>query len=98
MELKKKDLINKLAKRTDFCKKYIKTFLDELEIIIVDHLSTATLDEDAELHLAKGLVIGAKRYPEREAHDPRNQDIITTPEKSIPYARFTYTFKQKINE
>ena len=48
--------------------------------------------------LAKGLTIGARRVPEREVRDPRNQDKVMTPEKVIPFARFTYTFRQKINE
>ena len=98
MELRKKEIVNELAKRCDFYKKDTEFLLETLDDIIVENLGRATLNEDVEIHLAKGLVIGAKRYPEREAHDPRNQDVIITPEKSIPYARFTYTFKQKINE
>lgn len=98
MELRKKEIVNELAKRCDFYKKSVEQILNELENIIVENLGQATLNEDVEIHLAKGLVIGAKRYPEREAHDPRNQKVIITPEKSIPYAKFTYTFKQKINE
>lgn len=98
MELRKREIVDELAKRTGFYKKYIESFLESLDDIIVENLGNATLDEDVEIHLAKGLIIGAKRYPEREAHDPRNQNVIVTPEKSIPYAKFTYTFKQKINE
>ena len=97
MELRKKDLVSKLAPRCGFYKKYVEVFLDVLEEVIIEELGNATLDDDVEIHLAKGFIIGAKRYPEREAHDPRNQDVIITPEKSIPYAKFTYTFKQKIN-
>ena len=98
MELRKKDLAAELAKKSGYYKKYAEKFLDALDDIIVENLSHATFDEDVEIHLAKGLVIGSKRCAERDAYDPRNQEPIKVPEKSIPYARFTYTFKQKINE
>lgn len=98
MELRKKEMVDELAKRCGFYKKYAERFLDAFEDMVIEKLSCATLDEDVEIHIAKGFVIGAKRYPEREAIDPRNQNAIITPEKSIPYAKFTYTFKQKINE
>lgn len=98
MELKRKEVIDELASRCEFYKQDTKIFVDALEEMIIEKLSQATFDEDVEIHLAKGLVIGSKRYPEREAHDPRNQNVIKTPEKCIPYVKFTYTFKQKINE
>jgi nucleoid DNA-binding protein len=96
--LKKKDIANELAKRCDFYKYSMEAVVDALEDIIIENMGEATFDEDAEIQLAKGLTIGARRFPEREARDPRNQDKITTPEKVIPFAKFTYTFRQKINE
>ena len=96
--LKKKDIANELAKRCNFYKYSMEEVVDALEDIIVENMGKASFDEDAEIHLAKGLTIGARRFPEREVRDPRNQDVVTTPEKVIPFARFTYTFRQKINE
>jgi nucleoid DNA-binding protein len=96
--LKKKDIANELAKRCDFYKYSMEAVVDALEDIIIENMGEATFNEDAEIQLAKGLTIGARRFPEREVRDPRNQDKITTPEKVIPFAKFTYTFRQKINE
>ena len=96
--LKKKDIANELAKRCDFYKYSMEEVVDALEDIIVENMGEASFDEDAEIHLAKGLTIGARRFPEREVRDPRNQDKVTTPEKVIPFAKFTYTFRQKINK
>ena len=96
--LKKNDIANELAKRCDFYKYSMEAVVDALEDIIIENMGEATFDEDAEIQLAKGLTIGARRFPEREVRDPRNQDKITTPEKVIPFAKFTYTFRQKINE
>ena len=89
--LKKKDIANELAKRCDFYKYSMEAVVDALEDIIVENMGEATFDENSEIQLAKGLTIGARRVPEREVRDPRNQKV-------IPFARFTYTFRQKINE
>ena len=96
--LKKKDIANELAKRCDFYKYSMEAVVDALEDIIVENMGEATFDENSEIQLAKGLTIGARRVPEREVRDPRNQDKVMTPEKVIPFARFTYTFRQKINK
>ena len=96
--LKKKDIANELAKRCDFYKYSMEAVVDALEDIIIENMGEATFDEDAKIQLANGLTIGARRFPEREVRDPRNQNKITTPEKVIPFAKFTYTFRQKINE
>lgn len=98
MKLQRKDVIDELAKRSGFYKVHTETFIDALENMLIDILGQATLDEAVEIQLTKGFTVGATRNPERQAKDPRNQNDIVVPERSIPYARFSYTFKQKINE
>ena len=61
-------------------------------------LAQATYGDNVEIKIARGLIIGSKFSPERAAKDPRNQKDITVPAKVLPYAQFSYTFKQKINE
>ena len=78
--------------------KTVQDVVDALEDIIVEKLGEATFDEDVKIKLSKGLTIGAHRVAAREARDPGNQEVIKVPEKVIPYADFTYTFRQKINE
>ena len=98
MILKKKEIANELASKTGFFKSSMEDVVDALEDIIVEKLGEATFDEDVTIKLSKGLTIGAHRVEAREARDPRNQNVIKIPEKVIPYAKFTYTFRQKINE
>nr|DAT63931.1 MAG TPA: Bacterial DNA-binding protein [Caudoviricetes sp.] len=98
MVLKKKEIADELALRTGFFKGSMKDVVDALDDIIVEKLGEATFDEDVEIQIAKGLTICARRVESREARDPRNQKVINIPEKVIPYAKFTYTFRQKINE
>lgn len=98
MILKKKELADELALRTGFFKGSMEDVVEALDKILVEKLSQATFDEDVKIKLAKGVTIGAHRVAAREARDPRNQEVIKVPEKVIPYADFTYTFRQKINE
>lgn len=96
--LRGKDLIDELSERTNFHKYAVKEFLEALDELIVENMNEATFDEAAEVYLTKGITIGAYRSPEREARDPRNGSKIVTPEKVIPYARFTQTYRRRINK
>lgn len=98
MILKKKELADELALRTGFFKGSMEDVVEALDKIIVEKLGQATFDEDVKIKLAKGVTIGAYRVAAREARDPRNQEVINVPEKIVPYADFTYTFRQKINK
>ena len=94
MELNKKDLARAIAGKCEYTIASVEEMLDAQEEL----LAQATEDENMEIKIARGLIIGSKFSPERAAKDPRNQDDIIVPEKVSPYAKFSYTFKQKINE
>lgn len=98
MILKKKDIANEIYQRSDFYKGPIEDLLDILDDVIVEYLGKAELDDNVEIQIAKGLIIGSRRVPEHEAKDPRNLSDVIVPERVLSYARFTDTFKQKINE
>ena len=94
--MKKPELVEELAKRTNFYKKNMKIVVDALADIIIEHFSTATFDEDSELHIAPGVVLCGRRTPEHESIDPRNRETITTPEKVVPYAEFKPSVRLKL--
>ena len=96
--LKRKQLVDELAVRTDFYKYNIEKILDELDNIIVENMSTATKTEPSEIYLSHGFVFGGRYSPKREVRDPRNGNVVVTPEKYIPYARFKPSFRKKINK
>lgn len=98
MKLQRKEVIDELAKRSGFYKSSTETFINALEDMLIDILGEATFDEEAEVQLTKGFVVGAIKKNAYNARDPRNQEDIVVPEKIVPYAKFSYTFKQKINE
>lgn len=98
MMIKKSEIANRVRKKTDFYKGAIETMLDAFSDVIIEALSEADLDENVEIQVAKGIVVGGRRVPEHPAKDPRNQADIMVPERVLPYVRFSETFKEKINE
>lgn len=98
MELNRKDLARVIAKKCDYTIASVEEMLKAQEDAIEELLAQATAEDNIDIKIARGLIIGSKYYPERAAKDPRNQNDIIVPEKVIPYAKFSYTLKQKINE
>jgi nucleoid DNA-binding protein len=96
-KIDKKDIINELNARTGFYKKNVKVLLDALEDVILENMQMATVDEPSEVKLFYGFVIGAKRKPAKQCRDPRNQELIESPEHLNPYTKFKLTFKKKVN-
>lgn len=98
MMLKKDEIARELSKRSGCYVKDAKNMLSALDGMISECLSKATTEEVMEIYLSKGLIIGARVAPERTGKDPRDQSDIVVPERIIPYAKFSQTFKKKINE
>ena len=94
--MKKDDLIDELAVRTGFFKKNMKEVVEALSDIIIEHFQTAEFGADSELHLAPGVVLTGTRKPAGEAKDPRNGDMIISPEKVIPKAIFKPSIRLKL--
>lgn len=96
--LKRKQLVDELAKRTGFFKQNIDVMLDALDDVIVENMSTATKTELSEIHLSHGFVFGGRFSPKHASKDPRDGSPIMTPAKYIPYAKFKPSFRKKINK
>lgn len=94
--MKKQDIIDELAARTGFFKKNIKEIVEAFSDMVIEHFETAELNEDSEFHLAPGIVLIGTRKPAGEAKDPRNGDIVISPEKVIPKAVFKQSIRQKL--
>lgn len=94
--MKKPELVDELSVRTGFYKYNMREVVDALADIIEEHFHTAELGADSELHLAPGVVLVGKRKPACEAKDPRNGEIIISPEKVIPSAIFKQSIRWKL--
>ena len=93
---KKEDLACLLSEKTGFYKKNMRVVTDALEDIILECLQAATFEQDSQLTLAPGVLLIGHRVPEREAKDPRTGEVILSPEKVIPKAKFRPSVRQKL--
>lgn len=96
--MKRQELVDELSSRTGFFKHNVNTMLDALDDIIVENMSMATKQEPSEIRLSLGFVFGGRYSPKREVRDPRTGEKVMTPAKFIPYARFSPSFRKKINK
>ena len=96
--LKKPELARLLAQKTGFYIKNMEEVLRALDEIIVENMSEATKNEPSEIQLSLGFTFGGKYSPKREVRDPRNGNMVMTPAKFIPYAKFSPAFRKKINK
>ena len=96
--LKKDEIARELSNRSGYHIKDIKKILAAFDGMFSECLGSASSEENVEIYLSKGLIIGARVVPEHAGKDPRNQNDIIVPAKIIPYAKFSQTFKDKINK
>ena len=96
--IKKPELARLLAQKTGFYIKNMEQVLNALDDIIVENMGMATKKEPSEICLSLGFVFGGKYSPKREVRDPRTGEKVITPAKFIPYAKFTPSFRKKINK
>lgn len=94
--MKKEDLVNEIAVRTNFYKTNVREMVEALSDIIQEQFQTAEFGANSELHLAPGVVLVGTRKPEQESIDPRDRSIIITPEKVIPSAIFKQSIRKKL--
>lgn len=94
--MKKEDLVNEIAVRTNFYKTNVREMVEVLSDIIQEQFQTAEFGANSELHLAPGVVLVGTRKPEQESIDPRDRSIIITPEKVIPSAVFKQSIRKKL--
>ena len=94
--MKKPQLVDELAARTNFYKKNIREIVDALEDIVQEQFLTAEFGKNSECYLAPGIVLVGTRKPEQESIDPRDRSVITTPEKVIPSAVFKTSIRKKL--
>ena len=94
--MKKEDLVNEIAVRTNFYKTNVREMVEALSDMIQEQFQTAEFGANSELHLAPGVVLIGTRKPEQESIDPRDRSIIITPEKVIPSAVFKQSIRKKL--
>lgn len=94
--MKKDDIVDELASRTNFFKKNIREILEAYSNMVIEHFETAEFGADSEFHIAPGIVLVGTRKHAGEAKDPRTGEKIVNPEKVIPKAIFKQSIRLKL--
>ena len=94
--MKKDEIVDELASRTNFFKKNIRDIVETLQDIIVEHFETAEIGANSEFYLAPGIVLVGVRKPAGEAKNPATGELVNSPEKVIPKAVFKQSIRQKL--
>ena len=94
--VKKEEFARRLAQETGFYIKNMVTVVDAIPTVLLDILQEATFEENSELQLMPGLIIGGRRVPSHESINPQDRSTVITPEKVIPYAEFKPSIRQKL--
>lgn len=96
-KLNRYQIVELLKDKTGFYMKHIDLVLDALEEVIIENMRAATLEEQSELRLFRGIKIGGKFIPAGEKRDPRDGSTMFVGEHFNPYVSFTNAFRNKIN-
>ena len=94
--MKKQEIIDEIAVRTNFFKVNVKSMVEALQDIIVEHFETAEIGANSEFYLAPGIVLVGVRKPAGEAKNPATGDTVVSPEKVVPKAIFKQSIRQKL--
>ena len=91
-------MIKMLANKTGFFQQDIKTVFSAFDTLVRERLSEVDDDTEIVVQLAEGIKVGFKVVPERQRRDPRTQEEITCKAQTKPFAIFSETFREKIQE
>ena len=94
--MKKQEIIDEIAVRTNFFKVNVKSMVEALQDIIVEHFETAEIGANSEFYLAPGIVLVGVRKPAGEAKNPKTGETVLSPEKVIPKVTFKTSLRQKL--
>ena len=98
MEITRGQLIQKVAKASDFRYDDVKIVFDVLDDVILECFGEVTDEEPIDIRLLLGLCLHGYVVPERERIDPRNRQPIVCPPTIKVSARFSELFKERIHQ
>jgi nucleoid DNA-binding protein len=91
-------LIRKLADTSGFYQKDIRSLLQHLDDVVFDCLSEATIEDDVQVQVVKGIKIGCKKVEPRQRVNPKTQESIEIEETPKPFAKFSEDFRDKLDK
>ena len=98
MEITRKQLIERVAEKSNYWQKDVKNVFDALEEVILECFGEVTDEEAISIRVLTGFSLNGYVVPERERVDPRNQQPIVCPPCVKTSAKYSDLMKKKIQE
>ena len=91
-------VIKKLSEKTGFYMRDIKYVLSELDVLVKEYFADVDDDTEVVVQLVEGIKSGVKIVPQRTRRNPKTQEVITCCPQTKPFAIFSETFREKLQE
>jgi nucleoid DNA-binding protein len=98
MTITREDMITKLSLKSGYCKQDVRALMRCFDEVVFECLGEATLDQEVNVQLVKGIKCGCKILGERERVHPTTQQPIIVAETAKPFAKFSKDFREKLQE
>ena len=92
--MKKSELINELAARSEFGKGKCEELLNILQDIVYDHIA----DDDGGIKLFTGIALSRTQVKERSYRNPQTGEMMIVPGHYKPIAKFGKLAKDTVNK
>lgn len=98
MTISREQIIKRLAGKSGYYQRDIRTLLHCLDDVVLECFSEATDKEGVSVQLLQGVKIGCNIIPERQRKDPRTQEDIVCSPCCKPNAKFSQDFRKLIQQ
>lgn len=96
MTVTREQIIKKLADKSGYYQRDIRTLLHHLDEVVLDCFNEVTDDEEVAIQLVQGIKCGCKIVPERARKNPKTgEDIVCSPTNK-PFVKFSQDFRKMI--
>lgn len=98
MTITRENLIELLSEKSGYWKKDIRYLLQCLDDVVFEEFGKATVDEDVQIQIVKGIKAGVKILGDRERIHPITREPIVVGETVKPFAKFSQDYKFKLQD
>jgi nucleoid DNA-binding protein len=98
MTITREEMIKKLSVKSGYYQQDVRHLMQCLDEVVLECLGEATLDQEVQVQLIKGVKCGCKILGERERVKPDTQEPIIVGETAKPFVKFSNDFKSKLQE
>ena len=98
IHITQEDMVASIASYADYYKVHVRKTLVALGEVIKLYFDKYADEDGVTIYFTDGIRIGCKVMPERERRCPKDQSAIIVKPTVKPFARFSDSFRQEIQE